>query len=79
MIVSIKTRKPQKVAACAAPGTRHFSSLRYPITSASWALISPAACSRAQATRSGTGWPENASRLSHHTCRPVIANAAVEV
>ncbi len=33
MIVSSSTMKPQNVAACAAPGTVHFSSLRCPITS----------------------------------------------
>ena len=40
MIVKIKTRKPQNVAACAAPGTVHFSSLRCPITSVSWVSVS---------------------------------------
>ena len=33
MMVSTSTMKPQNVAACAAPGTVHFSSLRCPITS----------------------------------------------
>ena len=33
MIVSSKTMKPQKVRACATPGTDHLSSLRCPITS----------------------------------------------
>ena len=32
MIVRIKTMKPQKVSACAMPGTDHMSSLRCPIT-----------------------------------------------
>ena len=32
MIVKIRTMKPQNVAACAAPGTDHFSSLRCPTT-----------------------------------------------
>ena len=31
---------------------------------------------RAYATRSGAGCPENASRFSHHTRRPAMANAA---
>ena len=75
MIVSSKTMKPQNVAACAAPGTDHFSSFRWPITSVSWVSASPAGCDLAYATRSGAGCPENASRLSHHTRRPAIANA----
>jgi hypothetical protein len=33
MIVSSRTMNPQNVAAWAAPGTVHFSSLRWPITS----------------------------------------------
>ena len=32
MIVRISTMKPQNVAACAAPGNDHFSSLRCPTT-----------------------------------------------
>ena len=32
MIVRISTMKPQKVSACATPGTDHCSSLRCPIT-----------------------------------------------
>ena len=32
MIVKISTRKPQNVAACAAPGSDHFKSLRCPTT-----------------------------------------------
>ena len=75
MIVSSRTMKPQNVAACAAPGTDHFSSFRWPITSVSWVSASPAGCDLAYATRSGAGWPENASRPSHHTRRPATANA----
>ena len=44
MIVSSSTMKPQKVAACAAPGTDHFSSFRCPNTSVSWVFRSVAAC-----------------------------------
>ena len=75
MIVSSRTMKPQNVAACAAPGTDHFSSFRWPITSVSWVSASPAGCDLAYATRSGAGCPENASRPSHHTRRPATANA----
>ena len=32
MIVKISTMKPQNVAACAAPGSDHFKSLRCPTT-----------------------------------------------
>ena len=76
MIVSTSTMKPQKVAACAIPGTVHFSSLRCPTTSVSCASASVPGCSRAYASLSGAGCPEKASRLSHHTRRPAIANAA---
>ncbi len=54
--------KPQNVSACATPGTDHFSS--------------PGTCSRAYSIRSGAGWPLNASRFSHHSRRPAMANAA---
>ena len=47
MIVSSKMMKPQNVAACAAPGTDHFSSLRCPTTSVSWVFSSVPACARA--------------------------------
>src|SRR3984957_10572643 len=76
MIVSSSTRKPQNVAACAAPGTVHFSSLRCPITSVSWVSASRPGCDLAYASRSGAGWPLNASRLSHHSRLPAIAHAA---
>jgi hypothetical protein len=74
MIVSSSTRKPQNVAACAAPGTDHFSSFRCPTTSVSWVLSSVPACSLAYWSRSGAGCPDSASRLSHHSRRPAIAN-----
>ena len=35
MIVKSRTMKPQNAAACAAPGTVHFSSFRCPTTSVS--------------------------------------------
>ena len=76
MIVSSRTMNPQNVAAWAAPGTVHFSSLRCPITSVSWVSASRRGCDRAYASRSGAGWPLNASRLSHHSRLPAIANAA---
>jgi len=75
MSVRIRTMKPQNVAACAAPGTVHLSSLRCPITSAAWDSMSRPGCSRTAATRSGAGWPLNASRFSHHIRRPAIPNA----
>ena len=75
MIVSSSTMKPQNVAACAAPGTDHFSSLRCPITSVAWTSTSRPGCSRTAATRSGAGCPLNASRFSHHSRRPAIASA----
>ena len=40
MIVNSRMMKPQNVAACAAPGTVHFSSFRCPITSVSWVSAS---------------------------------------
>ena len=76
MIVSSSTMKPQKVAAWAAPGTVHFSSLRCPMTSVSWVSASRPGCDLAYSSRSGAGWPLNASRFSHHNRRPAIANAA---
>ena len=57
MIVSSKTVKPQNVAACAAPGTVHFSSLRCPITSVASVRASRPGCDRTAATRSGAGCP----------------------
>ena len=75
MIVSSSTMKPQNVAAWAAPGTDHFSSLRCPNTSVSWVLplgrVRPGVLHR-----SGAGWPDIASRFSHHSRRPATANAA---
>ena len=67
--------KPQNVAACAAPGTVHFSSFRCPITSVSCVSASRPGWDLAYASRSGAGWPEKASRFSHHTRRPATANA----
>ena len=75
MIVKTRMRKPQNVAACAAPGTVHFSSFRCPTTSVSWVSASRPGWDLAYATRSGAGWPLNASRSSHHTRRPATANA----
>ena len=46
MIVSSSTMKPQNVAACAAPGTDHFSSFRCPTTSVSWVSTSLPGCLR---------------------------------
>ena len=66
---------PQKVAACAAPGIDHFSSLRCPITSAAWVSTSRPGCWRTAATRSGAGCPANASRFSHHNRRDAIPSA----
>ena len=77
MIVSSRTMNPQNVAACAAPGTDHFSSLRCPMTSVSCVLsVASPGASLHYASRSGAGCPENASRFSHHTRRPATANAA---
>ena len=75
MIVSSKTVKPQNVRACATPGTVHFSSLRCPITSTVSVATSRPGCPRTAAIRSGAGCPLIASRLSHHSRRPAIANA----
>ena len=75
MIVSSNTVKPQNVRACAAPGTVHFSSLRCPITSTVSVATSRPGCARTAAIRSGAGCPLIASRLSHHSRRPAIANA----
>jgi len=75
MIVSSSTMKPQNVAACAAPGTDHFSSLRCPITSVACVSTSRPGCARTAATRSGAGCPLNASRFSHHNLRPATARA----
>ncbi len=75
MIVSSSTMKPQNVAAWAAPGTDHFSSLRCPNTSVSCVLVSVAACVLAYSRRSGAGWPDSASRFSHHSRRPATAHA----
>ena len=75
MIVSSKTVKPQNVRACATPGTVHFSSLRCPITSMASVATSRPGCPRTAAIRSGAGCPLNASRFSHHSRRPAIANA----
>ncbi len=70
MIVSSSTMKPQNVAACAIPGTVHFSSFRCPITSVSCVSASRPGCVLAYSRRSGAGCPLNASRFSHHTRRP---------
>ena len=75
MIVSSKTVKPQNVRACAMPGTVHFSSLRCPITSVVSVATSLPTCSRTASIRSGAGCPLIASRFSHHSRRPAIANA----
>ncbi len=75
MIVRISTMKPQNVAACAAPGTDHLSSLRCPTTSVAWTSASRPGCDRTEAIRSGAGCPVRASRFSHHSRRAAIANA----
>ena len=75
MIVSSKTVKPQNVRACATPGTVHFSSLRCPTTSVASVATSLPGCFRTASIRSGAGCPLNASRFSHHSRRPAIANA----
>ena len=76
MMVSSRTMKPQNVAACAAPGTVHFSSLRCPITSVASTPASRAGCVRTASTRSGAGCPVRPTRASHHSRRPASANAA---
>ena len=76
MIVSSKTMKPQKVAACAAPGTVHFSSLRCPMTSVASTPASRPGCERTAAIRSGAGCPARPTLASHHRRRPASANAA---
>jgi hypothetical protein len=43
----------------------------------SWVSASRPGCDLAYASRSGAGCPVNASRLSHHSRLPAIANAAV--
>ena len=75
MIVSSKNVKPQNVRACATPGTVHLSNLRCPTTSVASVATSVAGCSRTASIRSGAGCPLNASRFSHHSRRPAIANA----
>ena len=62
MMVRIKTMKPQKVSACATPGTVHWSSLRCPITWVTCVSAPSAGCSRSACTRSGAGWPVRPSR-----------------
>ena len=64
--------KPQKVRKWATPGTDHFSSFRWPSTSASSARSRDGT----PAIRPGAGCPVRTSRDSHHTRRPAIANAA---
>src|SRR5262245_3659755 len=76
MIVSSRTMKPQNVSAWATPGTVHWSSLRWPITSVASTPASRPGCPRTAATRSGAGWPLRAIRYSHHSRHPAIANAA---
>ena len=75
MMVSSKTMNPQNVAACAAPGTVHLSSLRWPITSVACTSASRAGCERTAAIRSGAGCPARPTRTSHHCRRPASANA----
>jgi hypothetical protein len=76
MIVSSRTMKPQKVAACAAPGMLHLNSLRWPMTSVASVSTSRPGWVRTAAIRSGAGWPLRARRFSHHSRRPAITNAA---
>ena len=76
MMVSSRTMKPQKVNAWARPGTVHFSSLRWPITSAASTPASRPGCERTAAIRSGAGCPARPTRASHHNRRPASANAA---
>ncbi len=76
MIVSTSTMKPQNVAACAAPGIDHWSSLRWPITSVACVSRSRPRWARAASIRSGAGCPLSASDLSHHSRRPATASAA---
>ena len=60
MMVSSRTMNPQNVAACAAPGTVHCSSLRWPITSVASTPASRAGCERTPSIRSGAGPPRPA-------------------
>ena len=74
MIVRPRMTKPQNVKKCARPGTDHFSSLRWPKTSAA------SARSRAGAVlRPGAAAPERISRDSHQTRRPATANASTVI
>ena len=57
-MVAASTTKAQKVKKCAAPGTDHCSSLRWPKTSSSW----PLARVPMPSSRPGAGWPEVTSR-----------------
>ena len=75
MMVSSSTMKPQNVAACAAPGTDHWNSLRCPITSVACVSRSRPRWARAASIRSGAGCPLSASRFSHQSRRPATANA----
>ena len=75
MIVSSKTMKPQNVAACAAPGTDHLSSFRWPMTSVASIATSRPGCVRTASIRSGAGWPVASSRRSQSRRRPATANA----
>ena len=79
MIVKIKMMKPQNVTKCAAPGTVHFSSFRWPNTSSAWTSTSRPTCERTASTRSGAGCPARPSRPSHHRRRPAIAAAATVI
>ena len=76
MMVSVSTRKPQNVNACAIPGTVHLSNFRCPSTSVASVSASRAGCDRTASRRSGAGWPARPTRASHHNRRPASANAS---
>ena len=76
MMVSVSTRKPQNVNACAMPGTVHLSNFRCPSTSVASVSASRAGCDRTASSRSGAGWPVRPTRASHHSRWPASANAS---
>ena len=54
--------KAQNTKKCAAPGTVHVSSLRWPKTSTTWFLTASPSLPVTPSTRPGAGWPLVISR-----------------
>ena len=71
--------KAQKTKKCAAPGTDHFSSLRWAKTSTTWLLIAAPSRLVTFSTRSGAGWPLVMSRNRKNTRRPATGSATASM